>query len=112
MVAEESFRPPWYHMNVMSEFMGLIEGVYDAKPEGFVPGGASLHNCMVPHGPDAQSFTRATEAELKPQFLADTMAFMFETRLVSRPTAWALGLAELQQDYWECWQDLEKRFET
>jgi len=112
LVAEDTFRPPWYHRNVMSEFMGLIEGVYDAKPEGFVPGGASLHNCMVPHGPDAQSFARATSATLEPQFLGNTMAFMFETRLVSRPTKWALELPELQSDYWECWQGLEKKFET
>ncbi len=110
LVAEDTFRPPWYHRNVMSEFMGLIEGVYDAKPEGFVPGGASLHNCMVAHGPDAQSFARATSATLKPQFLGNTMAFMFETRLVSRPTAWALELPELQQNYWQCWQGLEKNF--
>ena len=111
LVAEDTFRPPWYHRNVMSEFMGLIEGVYDAKPEGFVAGGASLHNCMVPHGPDAQSFARATGAKLEPQFLGNTMAFMFETRLVSRPTPWALELPELQSNYWECWQGLEKKFE-
>ncbi len=110
LVTEDTFRPPWYHRNVMSEFMGLIEGVYDAKPEGFVPGGASLHNCMVAHGPDAQSFARGTSATLNPQFLDNTMAFMFETRLVSRPTAWALELPELQHDYWECWQGLEKNF--
>jgi len=110
LVAEDTFRPPWYHRNVMSEFMGLIEGVYDAKPEGFVPGGASLHNCMVPHGPDAQSFSRATNAKLEPQFLDKTMAFMFETRFVSRPTQWALDLPELQSDYWKCWQDLDNNF--
>lgn len=110
LVAGDTFRPPWYHRNVMSEFMGLIEGVYDAKPEGFVPGGASLHNCMVAHGPDAESFRRATSAKLEPQYLDNTMAFMFETRLVSRPTSWALELAELQNNYWECWQDLEKTF--
>ena len=111
LVAENTFRPPWYHRNVMSEFMGLVEGVYDAKPEGFVPGGASLHNCMVPHGPDADAFTRASEAELEPRYLGNTMAFMFETRMVSRPTPWALALPELQTDYWECWQGLPKNFE-
>lgn len=110
LVAEDTFRPPWYHRNVMSEFMGLIEGVYDAKPEGFVPGGASLHNCMVAHGPDAQSFERATGAKLEPRYLGNTMAFMFETRLVSRPTAWALERPELQSNYWECWQGLENHF--
>jgi homogentisate 1,2-dioxygenase len=111
LVAEDTFRPPWYHRNVMSEFMGLIEGVYDAKPEGFVPGGASLHNCMVPHGPDSQSFEQASRAKLEPQYLGNTMAFMFETRLVSRPTVWALEAPELQSDYWECWQGLKKTFQ-
>ena len=77
-VAEHTFRPPWYHVNVMSEFMGLILGQYDAKPKGFAPGGMSLHNAMMPHGPDAEAFDRATRAELKPERLANTLAFMFE----------------------------------
>src|SRR5215468_1023091 len=79
-VAEHSFRPPWYHMNIMSEFMGLIFGQYDAKAEGFAPGGMSLHNCMLPHGPDTEAFDKASSSELKPQKLANTLAFMFETR--------------------------------
>ena len=109
LVAEGTFRPPWYHRNVMSEFMGLIKGVYDAKPSGFVPGGFSLHNAMTPHGPDAESYERAVSAKLEPQRLEDTMAFMFETRLVSRPTHYAMSLDSLQKDYWKCWQGLHKR---
>ena len=85
-VAENTFRPPWYHMNIMSEFMGLIYGVYDAKPQGFVPGGISLHNCMLPHGPDREAFDHASNSELKPVKLTGTMAFMFETRYPQRVT--------------------------
>jgi homogentisate 1,2-dioxygenase len=99
LVAENTFRPPWYHMNIMSEFMGLIYGQYDAKPQGFVPGGFSLHNCMLPHGPDVDAFEGASNAELKPHKLLGTMAFMFETRFPQRVTAYAAGLKELQPDY-------------
>ena len=88
-MAEHTFRPPWYHMNIMSEFMGLIYGRYDAKEEGFVPGGISLHNCMLPHGPDAPAFDKATHAELKPVKLDDTLAFMFETRFPQQLTLFA-----------------------
>jgi homogentisate 1,2-dioxygenase len=111
LVAEHTFRPPWFHRNFMSEFMGLIRGAYDAKAEGFVPGGASLHNCMAGHGPDAATFERASSAELKPVYLADTLAFMFETRFVCRPTKFALESSQLDEQYFECWQGLEKRFE-
>ncbi len=110
-VAEDTFRPPWYHMNIMSEFMGLIYGQYDAKPQGFVPGGFSLHNCMLPHGPDAEAFEGASTAELKPTRLSDTMAFMFETRLPQRVTAYAAGLGELQRDYGGYGAHLRKRFD-
>ncbi len=110
MVAEHSFRPPWFHRNVMNEFMGLVFGAYDAKAEGFVPGGASLHNCMAGHGPDAETFERATDVELKPQYLANTLAFMFETRYVVRPTPFAMQSRILQHEYFECWQGLKKRF--
>jgi homogentisate 1,2-dioxygenase len=110
LVAEDTFRPPWYHMNVMSEFMGLIYGAYDAKPHGFVPGGFSLHNSMTPHGPDTEAFTGASSADLKPQRLAGTMAFMFETRYAQRVSAHAAGLPELQDDYADCWRDLPKLF--
>jgi homogentisate 1,2-dioxygenase len=110
MVAEDTFRPPWYHMNIMSEFMGLIYGVYDAKPEGFVPGGFSLHNSMTPHGPDTEAFAQASTVELKPRKLEGTMAFMFETRYPQRVTKYAAQLSELQQNYTDCWAGLEKRF--
>ena len=110
-VAEDTFRPPWYHRNIMSEFMGLIYGVYDAKPEGFMPGGMSLHNCMLPHGPDAPAFEKATTTELKPVKLTGTMAFMFETRFPQRVTAYAAGLETLQSDYAACWSGLRKRFD-
>lgn len=110
MVAEHSFRPPWFHRNFMSEFMGLIWGVYDAKEEGFVPGGCSLHNCMSGHGPDNITWDKATNTELKPHKQTGTLAFMFETRFVTRPTKQAMNLSELQMDYFECWQGLEKKF--
>jgi len=110
MVAEDTFRPPWYHMNIMSEFMGLIYGVYDAKPQGFTPGGFSLHNMMLPHGPDAEAFEEASTAELKPFKYEGTMAFMFETRFPQRVTKYAAELPELQDNYVDCWLGLEKRF--
>jgi homogentisate 1,2-dioxygenase len=110
LVAEHSFRPPWYHMNVMSEFMGLIYGRYDAKAEGFVPGGMSLHNCMLPHGPDVDAFEKGTKAALQPVKLTDTMAFMFETRYAQQLTQYAAHLPALQDDYAACWEGLEKRF--
>jgi len=94
----------------MNSFMGLVRGQYDAKAEGFLPGGASLHNCMSGHGPDAESFEKASNADLKPQFLGDTLAFMFETRFVCRPTKYAMDTAELQHEYFECWQGLKKHF--
>jgi homogentisate 1,2-dioxygenase len=111
MVAENTFRPPWYHRNIMSEFMGLIYGVYDAKPEGFVPGGFSLHNCMLPHGPDAPAFEHASNGDLKPVKLTGTMAFMFETRFPQRVTAYAGSLPELQDNYLDCWEGLRKHFD-
>jgi homogentisate 1,2-dioxygenase len=110
LVAENTFRPPWYHMNIMSEFMGLIYGAYDAKPQGFAPGGFSLHNCMLPHGPDTEAFAGASTATLAPRKLEGTMAFMFETFLPQHITAYAAGLPELQQDYPKCWSGLERRF--
>src|SRR5215813_4194423 len=110
-VAENTFRPPWYHMNIMSEFMGLIYGVYDAKPQGFTPGGMSLHNCMLPHGPDREAFDHASNSELKPVRLTGTMAFMFETRFPQRVTQHAATSATLQDDYADCWKGLEKRFD-
>ena len=111
LVAEHTFRPPYFHRNVASEFMGLIEGVYDAKAGGFAPGGASLHNCMSGHGPDAASFEKATVADVsKPDHLTGTMAFMFETRKVIHPTKQALDAPQLQHDYYKCWQGIKKHF--
>jgi len=110
LVGEDTFRPPWYHRNVMTELMGLLFGAYDAKAEGFLPGGASLHNCMTAHGPDAETWQRATNAELKPHKIEDTMAFMFESRFAMRLTRYAIESGELQHDYFEGWQGLEKHF--
>ena len=111
MVAEDTFRPPYFHRNIMNEYMGLIYGVYDAKAEGFAPGGGSLHNCMSGHGPDAQTFEAASSAELEPKFQGDTLAFMFESRHLIRPTGFALETPALQRDYWRCWNGLTKHFE-
>ena len=112
LVAQNTFRPPWYHRNVASEFMGLIHGAYDAKAEGFVPGGASLHNCMSAHGPDADTFAKASAADTsRPDYLTETMAFMFESCDVFRPTTFALETAQLQEDYFRCWQNLGKHFD-
>jgi homogentisate 1,2-dioxygenase len=111
LVAEDTFRPPWYHKNVMSELMGNIHGQYDAKPQGFVPGGLSLHNTMLPHGPDREAFEKATAADLAPHKLEDTMSFMFETRFPQHLTAFAATEAPLQDDYVDCWRDLPKRFD-
>ncbi len=110
-VAEHSFRPPWYHMNIMSEFMGLILGQYEAKAKGFAPGGISLHNSMLPHGPDREAFDRASSGELKPQKLENTLAFMFETRYPQQVTEYAAKLPALQSDYADCWRGLEKHFD-
>jgi homogentisate 1,2-dioxygenase len=113
LAMENTFRPPWFHRNVANEFMGLISGVYDAKSTGFMPGGASLHNCMSAHGPDAATFNKAAEADTSvPTHITDTMAFMFETRMVIKPTRSALeGLPRLQQDYMAYWLDLKKHFD-
>jgi homogentisate 1,2-dioxygenase len=110
LVAEDTFRPPWFHRNVMNEFLSLIHGVYDAKAEGFLPGGASLHNCMSGHGPDVASYEKAVAAELKPHKIDNVLAFMFETRWVIRPTRFALETTALQRDYDACWQGFAKNF--
>lgn len=109
MVAEDTFRPPWFHRNVMSEFMGLIEGSYDAKPDGFVPGGASLHPCMSAHGPDAEALRRATEAELAPHRQRDTLAFMLESATAFQPTVFAMRSRLRQPGYLACWEGLVVR---
>ena len=112
LAMQDTFRPPWFHRNISSEFMGLIHGAYDAKAEGFSPGGASLHNCMTGHGPDAETFEKASNADTsKPHYITDTMAFMFETRTLIRPTQQALESPELQAQYSECWQGIRKHFD-
>ncbi len=112
LAMENTFRPPWFHRNIASEFMGLVHGAYDAKAEGFVPGGASLHNSMSGHGPDAETFERASTADIsQPHVIRDTMAFMFETRCVLRPTAQALASPQLQANYSDCWNGLKKHFD-
>jgi homogentisate 1,2-dioxygenase len=108
MVADATFRPPWFHRNVMSEFMGLIHGAYDAKAGGFAPGGASLHNQMAGHGPDQKSYEAAVAAELKPQRIDNTMAFMLESGAVIRPTRFAVETPFMQLDYDECWSGFVK----
>lgn len=111
LAMQDTFRPPWFHRNFASEFMGLIHGAYDAKAEGFVPGGASLHNCMTGHGPDADTFAKASVADTtKAHYITDTMAFMFETPTVIQPTRFALETAQLQPEYHRCWQGLKKNF--
>lgn len=110
LVAEDTFRPPWFHRNLMSEFMGLVHGEYDAKPGGFKPGGASLHNAMVPHGPDAEAFRKASEARLVPQKLENTLAFMFESRYRFIPTRYALRTPALDREYADCWAGLSDNF--
>jgi homogentisate 1,2-dioxygenase len=112
LVAEDTFRPPWYHRNRMSEFMGLVYGQYDAKPQGFQPGGASLHNGMVPHGPDAEAFERASQAALAPHKLDHTLAFMFESRYRFVPTDFALRSDALDTAYAECWAQLQDHFQA
>lgn len=111
LAMENTFRPPWFHRNIASEFMGLIQGVYDAKADGFSPGGASLHNCMSPHGPDAATFEKASKADLsKADYIRNTMAFMFETRRVIRPTEQAMSAPTLQSNYDAVWSGIQKHF--
>lgn len=116
IVSEHTFRPPYYHRNLMSEYMGMVHGIYDAKenvettkekPSGFFPGGGSLHSCMSPHGPDATSFEKASHAELKPVKMQPTLAFMFETTYMLNLTEWAQS-ENLDEDYQDCWQGLKK----
>lgn len=110
MVAENTFRPPWFHRNLMNEYMGLIQGAYDAKAEGFLPGGASLHSCMSAHGPDGETCTKAINVDLAPHKIDNTMAFMFETSQVLRPTQFALECPQLQPSYDACWASLPATF--
>ena len=110
VVGEDTFRPPWFHRNVMSELMGLVHGAYEAKAEGFLPGGISLHNCMSAHGPDLASFERASAAVLKPQRIENTLAFMWESRWIFRPTRFAMDSPQLQKNYDAAWGGFKKHF--
>jgi homogentisate 1,2-dioxygenase len=110
LVGENTFRPPWYHRNIMSEYMGLVTGTYDAKAEGFTPGGASLHNTFASHGPDAATYAAASTADLVPRKLDGTLAFMFESRWTLLPTRQAMDAAWRQRDYDAVWADLERNF--
>ena len=110
LVGEDTFRPPWFHRNVMSELMGLVKGVYDAKAEGFVPGGVSLHNSMLAHGPDAATFEKASSAQLAPHRIDNTLAFMFESRHIFRPTAQALAAPNRQPDYDSVWEGFASNY--
>jgi homogentisate 1,2-dioxygenase len=110
LVGENTFRPPWFHRNVMSEYMGLVTGSYDAKAEGFTPGGSSLHNTFASHGPDAETYTRASTQELSPQKLDGTLAFMFESRWTIIPTRLAMEAGHRQRDYDNVWSGLSRNF--
>ena len=101
----DTFRPPWYHRNCMTEFMGMIYGKYDAK-EGFQAGGASLHSCMTPHGPDQPTFEKASEADLKPDYFDAGLAFMFETGKSMRLNPRALEAKWRDVNYFKCWEGI------
>ena len=109
-VAEHTFRPPWFHRNVMSELMGLVHGAYESKAAGFLPGGVSIHNCMQPHGPDVPTFDKGSAAELKPHRIENSLAFMWESRYVYRPTKFALATPQLQKNYDAVWSGFKKHF--
>ena len=109
-VAEHTFRPPWFHRNAMNELMGLVHGAYESKAEGFLPGGVSIHNCLQGHGPDLRTFEKASAVELKPHKLENSLAFMWESRYVFRPTRFALGAPQLQRNYEAVWDGFKKRF--
>ncbi len=112
MVAEDTFRPPYYHRNIMNEYMGLIYGIYDAKENGFVAGGGSLHNCMTAHGPDAEAYLKATQATLKPELYSDTLAFMFESQAIWHVTSAGMNAEFRQKDYLDCWKNLTANFSS
>jgi len=107
-VAEHTFRPPWFHRNVMSELMGLVHGAYESKAEGFLPGGVSIHNCLQPHGPDVPTFDKGSNADLQPHRIEKSLAFMWESRYVFRPTRFALAAPQLQKDYDKVWDGFKK----
>jgi len=109
MVMDHTFRPPYYHRNIMTEFMGMIYGKYDAKA-GFAAGGASLHSCMSAHGPDETTFTSASNADLNPVYFDGGLAFMFETCFTMKVSQWAIESSKLEHTYVDCWKSLPKLF--
>ena len=116
MVAENTFRPPYYHRNIMTEFMGNIYGEYDAKPSGgFEPGCSSLHSPMTPHGPESSVFEKASTAELEPVKYKDTMSFMFESCFVLRIANSAIGSTGVpveDEKYHDCWKGFQNHFNS
>lgn len=111
-VAEHTFRPPYYHRNCMSEFMGLVRGVYEAKQEGFLPGGGSLHSCMTPHGPDTTTFDVHSTVPLTPVKIPDTtLAFMFESTYMFSMSKYAQETQLIDEDYYKCWEGLSSKFD-
>lgn len=95
----------------MSEFVGNIIGIYDAKTAGFVPGSASLHNCMSAHGPEAKIFDKGTNEELNAiRYPDNCMQFMFETMYILKVPSWALEPETQDSNYLDCWRGLEKQF--
>ena len=112
LAMQDTFRPPWFHRNIAGEFMGLVHGAYDAKAEGFLPGGASLHNSMIGHGPDAGTFEKASVHDTsKPDYVKDTMAIMFETPVAIETTRFALESPQRQRNYHQCWMGIQKHFD-
>lgn len=113
-VQEDTFRPPYYHRNIMTEFMGNVMGQYDAKPEGFVPGSASLHSCMMGHGPDAATYKKFSDKSVAPngpvRMSKNDLAFMFESTYIMKLTKWANEPCHQQTEYYKCWMDLQNEF--
>jgi homogentisate 1,2-dioxygenase len=111
LVMEHTFRPPYYHRNTMTEFMGNIAGTYDAKEKGFIPGAASLHSTMSPHGPEKDVFEKASTVELEPQKVSpDGLAFMFETCFLLKMTPYAMEHDNIDGDYYKCWEGMKNNF--
>lgn len=110
MVAENTFRPPYYHRNTMNEYMGNIYGQYDAKEKGFAPGCSSLHLTMTPHGPDSEAFEKGSTVELKPQKYTGTLSFMFESTLLFKVSVRSQDLIKRDDEYYKCWKKLTNNF--
>jgi homogentisate 1,2-dioxygenase len=114
MVAENTFRPPYFHRNTMAEFMGNIYGDYDAKSGGFEPGCSSLHSPMTPHGPETKATEKAMHEDLKPVKYKDTMSFMFESCYLLRIANDAYvteSSVQVDHEYNNCWNDMKIYFD-